>query len=112
MGINNLLAFLLKCAIMTEISERTNRAFLVNMVMTTSNFIGALVFYFFQNNIHWKYYFYGNFILSFILAAILILTTVENPRFYYINNKREQFFKCVGYICKFNSLDAENILMK
>ena len=100
--------FILRMVILTEITNNKHRSYYFLPLNSAQAIVSIMILFFFRNNIHWSYYYSGSFILSFIIGIACILFLIENPRYYYVKNDKENFIKSVNSILNFNGLSTNS----
>jgi len=102
-GISNIMCFMLRINVMTEITGPKYRSYYNNIVLSSGIFATLLIYFLFDHKVNWRYIYFGNAILVFISAVLFKLLTVENFRFYNSNKDYRNMIDSLRYINNYNS---------
>jgi len=102
-GVSNIMCFMLRINIMTEITGPKYRSYFNNIVLSSSIFSTILIYYLFDNKVNWRIIYFGNAIIVLITSLCFRQLTVENFRYYYTNKDYKRMIESLRYISKFNS---------
>lgn len=104
LGISNGLIFMTKNIILTEISDHKTRSYLLGISLGGSSLVTIIAYAFVDNNINWRYYYYFNGCICFIMTLFYYWFSVENPCFYAIYRDFQMFKKSLIHIKGFNKV--------
>lgn len=101
-GLSGLPMFIFKINVISEITSKSNRPFLNNIIISAHAIAMMIFYFFFENGVQWRYIFYVTSIgLVFVTIALQIIS-VESPRHLYVQGKILDVLTNLSYIHKIN----------
>ena len=108
LGMSNIMSFMLRINIMSEITGKHNRAHFNNFILSGGGTSLIIVYLIFENNYNWRFIYFGSAALLVISTSLFYFLTVENFRYFFIKGDYTQMIASINYIANFN--DKTNLL--
>ncbi len=104
-GFATVTILLIKVTYLSEISSTTIRPFLNNIVMSASSLTLILMYFLFENNIHYKSIYAFNALIMIALTITFKLIASDSPRYLLQNGLKKDFLLSILSIHSFNKKD-------
>jgi len=101
-GMSNIMSFILRLNIMSEITGKQNRSYFNNLIISGGGTTIIIIYLLFDNNFNWRFIYFGSFILLIISTTLFYFLTVENFRYYYVKGDYPNMLASINYIANFN----------
>ncbi len=99
-----------KNTLLTNVTDTKYRSYFIGSGFAGFSMLTLFAYFLFSLSIDWKYFYFGNAIISIVLIIIFCLFAVESPNFYYDKKDYKNYLKCAEYIAKINNRNEYTLM--